>query len=228
MFRYLPNLLTISRAPLALLLLVLWSNSFLWTAFLISIIAALTDLYDGLIARKYGHNSDLGALLDPIMDKIYLLIIVIFLYFNYNNSIYSFWIQLVRIWFLAVCIRNVAQLSSVPILKLAKIEFKVKPKPFAKWGTVISFVVISVIFFESALLQFYLDGSAVFFGDKINFNVDLLTGVSGNSIFYFIYNYNKLSLLFLVIISLAFEIWILITFLPRFIQILLGKHDTFN
>lgn len=42
-------------------------------AFLVFVAAALTDYYDGLIARKMNLISDLGKLLDPIADKILVL-----------------------------------------------------------------------------------------------------------------------------------------------------------
>ena len=39
---------------------------------LIFLFSALTDLFDGLIARKFGQKTKLGALLDPMADKILL------------------------------------------------------------------------------------------------------------------------------------------------------------
>ncbi|MBR1762864.1 MAG: CDP-alcohol phosphatidyltransferase family protein [Eubacterium sp.] len=48
-------------------------------AFIIMIIAALTDLFDGKIARKYNMVSNLGKILDPIADKLSQMAIVIIL-----------------------------------------------------------------------------------------------------------------------------------------------------
>lgn len=72
----LPNLLTLSRilsVPLIIILLYSgnrWLN--LLTALLIAV-AAITDGLDGYMARKYGYESDLGRLLDPLADKILIL-----------------------------------------------------------------------------------------------------------------------------------------------------------
>ena len=64
------NQLTILRMALApgLLVLVL-SREHAW-ALAVFVIAALTDLLDGLIARRGHQSTALGAVLDPIADKL--------------------------------------------------------------------------------------------------------------------------------------------------------------
>lgn len=41
-------------------------------AFIIAILAGLTDFFDGKIARKYKCESDFGRLMDPVADKIFV------------------------------------------------------------------------------------------------------------------------------------------------------------
>jgi len=41
-----------------------------WLALAIFLVAALTDLLDGIIARRRGQISTLGTLLDPVADKL--------------------------------------------------------------------------------------------------------------------------------------------------------------
>jgi len=65
------NLLSLSRIPLALLFLLLSDRG--WLAVVVAA-GALTDLLDGLIARLSGTSSELGSLLDPFCDKIFVLV----------------------------------------------------------------------------------------------------------------------------------------------------------
>jgi cardiolipin synthase len=70
--KQLPNLLSALRLALApYLFVLLWRRDYL-PALAICIVAGVTDGLDGLLARKLGAHSRLGAYLDPIADKILL------------------------------------------------------------------------------------------------------------------------------------------------------------
>jgi CDP-diacylglycerol--glycerol-3-phosphate 3-phosphatidyltransferase len=75
-----PNVLTCGRFVLTVifLLMVLWSPEvasakqwwFLDIAFVLFVIAGLTDLIDGLVARSLGVTSKFGRMVDPLADKV--------------------------------------------------------------------------------------------------------------------------------------------------------------
>lgn len=71
--RSLPNKLTLARIAAVPFLLILYpfdtstTNSL---CALIFLIAAFTDFFDGYLARKYQAETKLGALMDPIADKL--------------------------------------------------------------------------------------------------------------------------------------------------------------
>jgi len=68
-----PNLLTIFRMVLIpLFVTLLFYHRFLWAlgAF---VIAGVTDGLDGLLARRFAQQSQLGTILDPIADKLMLV-----------------------------------------------------------------------------------------------------------------------------------------------------------
>lgn len=48
-----------------------------WVAWGIFSIASVTDFFDGYIARKYNQSSKLGALLDPVADKLLITVVLI-------------------------------------------------------------------------------------------------------------------------------------------------------
>lgn len=69
----LPNKLSVLRIAMVPLFVIAYFLAFDWTPYValaIFILAALTDMLDGYIARKYNLVTDLGKLLDPIADKI--------------------------------------------------------------------------------------------------------------------------------------------------------------
>jgi CDP-diacylglycerol--glycerol-3-phosphate 3-phosphatidyltransferase len=67
----LPNLITLSRLGLAVVLFwLIYVEGFWITAAILFVVAAATDAIDGYIARKYGQVTTLGRILDPFVDKI--------------------------------------------------------------------------------------------------------------------------------------------------------------
>jgi len=66
----LPNKLTIARVVVVPIFIVLFLFNFHLIAFVVFILAALTDLIDGQIARKYNLVSNFGKIMDPLADKI--------------------------------------------------------------------------------------------------------------------------------------------------------------
>lgn len=83
----LPNKITVSRVVLVFIVLILaniyfkFPQPYAYTlqiiAVLLTVIAALTDLVDGWIARKYNLITDFGKLMDPLADKIFVMTIFI-------------------------------------------------------------------------------------------------------------------------------------------------------
>jgi cardiolipin synthase (CMP-forming) len=70
--RQIPNLLSASRLALApFVFVLLWRREYS-AALTLLVIAGVTDLLDGLFARRFGAASKLGAYLDPIADKVLL------------------------------------------------------------------------------------------------------------------------------------------------------------
>lgn len=77
--RFIPNAITIGR--LCFLPVFVWVYSLQapgasWAAAAIVLVLALSDVLDGWLARRYGWQSDLGRVLDPIADRVLFLVLV--------------------------------------------------------------------------------------------------------------------------------------------------------
>lgn len=67
----LPNLLSLTRFPLAAGFLV--ADGTYARVALVSV-ASATDLLDGWVARRTGHTTEWGALIDPLADKAFMVV----------------------------------------------------------------------------------------------------------------------------------------------------------
>ena len=68
-----PNQLTLTRVVMTLVFVIvlMWEFPYSKTAALMLFtVASVTDLYDGILARRYNIVTNFGTLLDPVADKI--------------------------------------------------------------------------------------------------------------------------------------------------------------
>jgi CDP-diacylglycerol--glycerol-3-phosphate 3-phosphatidyltransferase len=65
-----PNLITLSRVALTLVLFVLLAFHCYLSSFILFVLAAGTDWLDGYWARRHGQITQLGRVLDPFADKL--------------------------------------------------------------------------------------------------------------------------------------------------------------
>jgi CDP-diacylglycerol---glycerol-3-phosphate 3-phosphatidyltransferase len=132
-----PNLLTVSRillSPVFMILIIF--DSFYWrlAATTVFIIAALTDLADGYLARRWGMNSGFGRFMDPLADKI--LVSTAFLSFVTLGYARGWMVMIIIVReFLITGLRSVAAYRGMVI----------SPSILAKWKTVSQMVAIAAI-----------------------------------------------------------------------------------
>lgn len=72
--RHIPNILSVLRMALSLSLLLFLGNRLVF--FIVFLICGLSDLLDGLIARKTNSQSALGARLDSAGDIIFFIVVL--------------------------------------------------------------------------------------------------------------------------------------------------------
>jgi cardiolipin synthase (CMP-forming) len=75
--RHIPNVISVIRillvAPIAMAL----AHERLALAIVLFAVAAISDAADGYLAKRFGWQSELGAVLDPIADKVLLVAIFV-------------------------------------------------------------------------------------------------------------------------------------------------------
>ena len=58
--------------------------------------AYITDLLDGFIARKLNQITEMGKIIDPLADKVFVMMIVLQLFWMEEIPAYYFWIIILR------------------------------------------------------------------------------------------------------------------------------------
>jgi cardiolipin synthase len=92
--RHIPNVISAIRILLVAPIAVALADRQLVTTILLFGIAALSDAADGFLAKRYGWQSELGAVLDPAADK--LLLVTVFITLAY--------LKLMPLWLMAVAV----------------------------------------------------------------------------------------------------------------------------
>jgi cardiolipin synthase len=127
------NQLTLLRMvlipPFAILLLYGYRG---W-ALVVFLAAGITDLFDGLIARRTGKKTTLGAWLDPMADKLLLVSTFVMLTLPGLNLVNRF-----PIWLTVLVIsRDIAIVLTVAVVNLAVARRTFRPSMLGKAATVI-------------------------------------------------------------------------------------------
>jgi len=94
---WIPNLLTASRLALVLPIMALLSAGGVWAhwlAFVLFLLASVTDGLDGWTARRLGCTSNLGVFFDPLADKVFANILLVFLGSHHPDWV-PLWVVLV-------------------------------------------------------------------------------------------------------------------------------------
>lgn len=142
LFWTLPNLITWYRVVVAvpiILLIVQNVPSTLWIAFILMILAEISDGMDGYLARRYKQVSSVGKILDPMADSLYR--ISVFTAFSANHWM-PIWMFLIMVW------RDVG-VSYLRVIAEQKIG-TLGARQSGKWKAIAQgFAQISVVFIEA-------------------------------------------------------------------------------
>jgi len=143
----LPNILTLSRiVAVPLLVALLWWPG--WAlgyalAFALYVLAAITDYFDGYLARAQGTVSKLGIFLDPIADKLMVAAVILILVATRDIAGWSVIAALI------ILLREIAVSGLREFL--GGIQVSVPVSKLAKWKTTLQLIALGGIILAGAL-----------------------------------------------------------------------------
>jgi len=137
-----PNTLTLMRILLVPLLVWLIIDHEMLAAFLVFLLAGLSDGADGFLAKRYGWHTELGAYLDPIADKALLVTIYVTLGLSGHLPV---WLVI------AVVSRDILIVGAVLLAWMMSRPITVKPLLVSKANTCLQIALAGVVLAQLGL-----------------------------------------------------------------------------
>jgi cardiolipin synthase (CMP-forming) len=127
----LPNLITLGRIPLVPVVVWAIASHEMQAAFVLFLLAGVSDAVDGFLAKRFHMTSELGAHLDPLADKV--LIVSIYIALGITEAIPR-WIVIL------VVSRDILIVGGIMLAVFLGKPMKVKPVLVSKLNTVAQIV----------------------------------------------------------------------------------------
>ncbi len=110
-----------------------------WWAVSVFVVAALTDLADGIMARRLNQRTRLGAVLDPVADKLLVLTAILIL------SIFPWGDEWgIPIWFVGlVIVRDAVVWGGIAVLRFLDYQVQIQPHWTGKTCTALLMVTVA-------------------------------------------------------------------------------------
>ncbi len=169
----LPNILTILRlaaAPGVAVMFLYFNRPWAdWCALVLFAGAAITDWFDGYLARAWKQESKFGAMMDPIADKA-MVVIALMVIIGHSNR---YWIPWMVLPATVILYREVMVSGMREFLGAAGGRLKVTP--VAKWKTTVQMVAIAVLFSQGIFEHHLIDRT-------IGMSPDIVDGILAGTI----------------------------------------------
>ena len=116
--KYIPNYISLFRLLLIFPIIYLLEFNHLKYIWILLIIAGIADYLDGFIARKLNFKSTFGAIIDPLSDKVLILIPMIWLSIKEIIPYWSLSILLIREFIISAL--RITKRRGIPAIRSAK------------------------------------------------------------------------------------------------------------
>lgn len=180
-FLTIPNLISLYRLLLALVVPALWMAEFSREFLIILILTGvISDTLDGNLARVLGQRSDLGKILDPLADKAFINMLFFLLYIEGAVTSTLLTVVFGRDLFIL--------LGSIYLMKKGFDSRNFSPTPLGKISTVIQLITLVILFTD-----FYIKDLPVDFTTAFQYLTIFFTSASGFQYFLLFLRYNSSS-----------------------------------
>lgn len=134
--RNIPNLLSILRILLVPPVVYYMSQHNYMPAFILFVIAGVTDSLDGWLAKRFHWQSELGAILDPLADKLLLV----------SSYVTFAWLELLPMWLVAaVILRDVIIVFGGVLYRIFFGKVAIAPTYISKLNTLMQIVLVATL-----------------------------------------------------------------------------------
>jgi len=139
-----PNIITVFRFLLVPPVVVLLLEERFAVALVLFGVAGFSDALDGYLAKRYHWSSRLGALLDPLADKLLLV----------SSFITLGWLHLIPLWLVGVVILRDLVIVTGAVFYHFRIErLDAEPSMVSKLNTLTQILLVLAVMFSMAVRE---------------------------------------------------------------------------
>ncbi len=152
MLNNIPNILTLFRIALIPIFGVIFYLPWTWSYFsaaIVFILAAITDWFDGFLARKLNQTTKLGTFLDPVADKIMVASALVIIVEHYS----SFFVTLPAL--IMICREIIISALREWMAEIGQ-RGKVAVGQLGKWKTALQMVAITGLLWQYNIYMVWL------------------------------------------------------------------------
>ena len=111
--------------------------------FTLIIIAGISDALDGFLAKRFGWATDLGTILDPLADKLFMA----------GSFIAAVWVGLIPLWITVIVIaRDAIIVGGAFVYRWQVGDFKPQPSTISKLNTFLQILLVLAVVVQNYIL----------------------------------------------------------------------------
>ncbi|MDQ6954677.1 MAG: CDP-alcohol phosphatidyltransferase family protein [Mariprofundaceae bacterium] len=137
-----PNILTLARIVMTPVIVYMVLTEQAWLALILIVIAGVTDILDGAIARYYKLHTAVGAYLDPLADKIMLISLFVTLFIIKEVPLFVF---------LAIIFRDIIIVLGAIIYEMLTHRLTMQPSQISKATTFVQISYVALLLLNMAM-----------------------------------------------------------------------------